>query len=387
MSVPALLHALRIYAGLVLLFLGVMQARAAWRGPRGLSSARGHRILGTLLGVALLPVGLALAAARPLVTVALCALPAAATAMGLLAALSSWANRDLHPPDARLPGPGDPWTCERVWFIDRGVRTPALYLRPAQPCGAAVCWVHGTGDEKAGYKWPIARALAGHGIGVLTFDLPGHGEHPRTFSLPGALTAVPSALAYLSGRPDVDAGRIGAMGVSLGGALLIRALAEAGPDGPRPAAICLLQTPCALWLGLGLYAREVLGVAAVPALSILADTSVANLLRHYRRHPRPRLAQPIEWIFDDLSSAHHVSRLPRVPLLFVYGRRDAIAPSQHGRRLYARAVGSKEWELVRGASHLSLIFVEGTAQRVGAWFADRLGAPPGGVQAGTGPSQ
>jgi alpha-beta hydrolase superfamily lysophospholipase len=296
--------------------------------------------------------------------------------MGLLAILSSWANRDLHPPDVRQPGADDPWTCEKVWFADQGVRTPGLYLRPAHPCGAAVCWVHGSGDEKAHYKWPIARALTARGIGVLTFDLPGHGEHPHRFSLPGALTAVPAALSYLAGRPDVDPDRLGAMGVSLGGALLLRALADAEAGAPQPAAVCLLQVPCALWLGLGLYAREAIGVAALPALCTLADTSAANLLRHYQSHPRPRFAQPIEWIFDDLAPSRHVSRLPRVPLLLVYGRRDAIAPPQHGRRLYDRAVGRVAWQLVRGASHLSLIFVEGTGQRVGEWFASQLRASP-----------
>jgi pimeloyl-ACP methyl ester carboxylesterase len=373
LSPPGILHIVRIYLGLAALFLGMMQARVAWRGLRGLSLTRGHRVLGSLLGVALIGGGLVLAAARPLAVVALCALPAAVAAMLLLAALSSWINRDLHPPDARMPGPDDPWTCERAWFSDGGLYTAALYLRPSRPSGAAVCWVHGTGDGKAHYKWSIARALTRRGIGVLTFDLPGHGEHPRAFSLPGALTAVPAALDYLAGRPDVDAGRVGLMGVSLGGALAIRALAEAGPSGPGPAAVCLLQTPCALWLSLGLYAREALGVAALPALALFADTSVANLLQAYRSHPRARFAQPIEWIFDDLAPARYVAQLPRVPLLFVYGRRDHVAPSHHGRRLYARARGAKEWQLVRGASHLSLIFAEETAQRVGEWFARRLG--------------
>ena len=373
MSPPGILHIVRIYLGLAALFLGMMQARVAWRGLRGLSLTRGHRVLGSLLGAALIAGGLLLAVARPLTVVALCALPAAVTAMLLLAALSSWINRDLHPPDARTPGPDDPWTCERAWFSDGGLHRPALYLRPFRPSGAAVCWVHGTGDGKAHYKWSIARALTRRGIGVLTFDLPGHGEHPRPFSLPGALTVVPAALDYLAGRPDVDAGRVGLMGVSLGGALAIRALAEAGPSGPGPAAVCLLQTPCALWLSLGLYAREALGVAALPALALFVDTSVANLLQCYRSHPRARFAQPIEWIFDDLAPARYVARLPRVPLLFVYGRRDAIAPPHHGRRLYARAKGDKEWQLVRGASHLSLIFAEETAKRVGEWFARRLG--------------
>jgi alpha-beta hydrolase superfamily lysophospholipase len=327
-----------------------------------------------MVGAVLLLCGLALATAPPLHLVALCGLPAAATAGALLAGLSSWINRDLHPPDVRMPGPGDPWTCERVWFCDRGLHTPALYLRPKQPSGAAVCWVHGTGDSKAHYKWPIARALSRRGVGVLTFDLPGHGAHPRSFSLPGALTSVPSALTYLTGRPDVDPERVGVMGVSLGGALAIRALAERDPAGPLPAAVCLLQTPCALWLSLGLYVREALGLAALPALTLFADTSVANLWHLYRSHPRPRLTHPIERVFDDLAAAHHVSGLPRVPLLFVYGRRDAIAPPRHGRRLYARAKGEKEWRLVRGASHLSLIFVTQTADTVGRWFARTLHA-------------
>ncbi|MFN2133393.1 MAG: alpha/beta hydrolase [Anaerolineae bacterium] len=370
---PGALHIVRVYVGLTALFIGVMQLQVTRCGLRGLSLARGNRVAGHLLGAALLGGGLVAAVAPPLWLVATCALPAVVTAMALLAVLSSWINPDLAPPDARMPGSADPWTCERVWFSDNGLRTPALYLRPSQPSGAAVCWVHGTGDDKAQYKWPLVRALTRRGIGVLTFDLPGHGEHPRSFSLPGALTVVRSALTYLAGRLDVDEGRVGLMGISLGGALAIRALAEAGAAGPRPAAICLLQTPCALWLGPVLYAREAFGVAALPALAFFADTSVANLWRAYRHHPRPRFGQPIEWVFDDLAASRYIACLPQVPLLLIYGRRDPIAPPWHGRRLFSRTRGPKEWRLVRGTSHLSLIFATQTRETVGEWFARTLG--------------
>lgn len=370
---PGALDIARIYVGLTALFMGVMQLQVTRRDLRGLSLARGNRVAGYLLGAVLLGGGLVAAAAPPLWLVAACALPAVATAMALLAVLSSWINPDLAPPDVQVPGPADPWTCERVWFSDSGLRTPALYLCPSQPSGAAVCWVHGTGDDKAQFKWPLVRALTRRGIGVLTFDLPGHGEHPRSFSLPGALTVVPSALAYLAGRPDVDDGRVGLMGISLGGALAIRALAESSPAGPRPAAICLLQTPCTLWLGPVLYAREAFGVAALPALAFFADTSVANLWRVYRRHPRPRFAQPIEWVFDDLAPSRYIACLPQVPLFLVYGRRDPIAPPCHGRRLYSRARRPKEWHLVAGTSHLSLTFATRTRDAVGEWFARTLG--------------
>jgi alpha-beta hydrolase superfamily lysophospholipase len=318
--------------------------------------------------------GLALAALGSLLAVVLWAVPALPIAAAALAGISWWVNRRLTPPDARFPGPGDPWTCQEIAFVDHGVETPGLFLRPAQPNGATVCWVHGTGDGKAHYKWTILRALTRRGFSVLTFDLPGHDEHPVAFALPAALTAVPAALAYLGARPDVDPQRVGLLGVSLGGALAIHALADDPRPEVQPAALCLLETP--IWLPAidrRLYAREAWGVAALQTLEMLRDCSLGNLWRLYRTHPGSRFAQPLEWVFDDLCPARRIARIPPVPLLLVYGGRDPIAPAAHGRRLFDRARGDKTWKLVRHASHLSLIFMSEAAECVGDWFAKQLG--------------
>jgi alpha-beta hydrolase superfamily lysophospholipase len=365
---------LRVFGGLVLAFLGMMQARVTWRGLWGLSLTRRCRWAGYVLALLLAFVG-TLAAVSPLPTVALCALPAALLAMVVLVLLSSWINRDMQPPDVRRPGKDDPWSCQTVTFADGAAQTPALWLKPKHPGGGTVCWVHGGGDSKALFKWVLVRALTRRGMAVLTFDLPGHGDHPLRFSLPEALTALSAALAYLTHRPDVDGERIGVMGVSLGGALTIRSLSGCGMGTSSPAlpkAICLLETPCSLYLGKWLRLREALGMATLQALDILRDTSVANLLRLYRARPRPRFAESVQWVFDDLAPAKTIAGMPSLPLLIVSGGRDPIAPQEHGERLCERAKEPKECRIVRAGSHFTLIFLAETAELVGKWFAKQL---------------
>ena len=93
--------------------------------------------------------------------------------------------------------------------------------------GAAVAVFHGTGSNRLGVA-DHARLLARHGYGVLILDLLGHGESDgRSTSLPWRFAPdAHAALAYLRGRPDVHAGRIGLVGVSLGGEIAVDAAAH-----------------------------------------------------------------------------------------------------------------------------------------------------------------
>ena len=363
-----------IRASLALLsfYLGIMQGRVTYRRLHGLSMTGRSWWVGYLLSVLLVVAGLALALAMrgTLWIVALWALPMVPAAMLVLIGISSWANRHMYPPDAHCPGSDEPWTCEAVTFADGQVQTPALFLKPARTNGEAVCWVHGTGDGKTHYKWVLLRAFAQRGIAMLTFDLPGHGDHPGVFSLPEALTAVPAALAYLRRRPDIDPERIGLLGVSLGGALAVRTLADGRGEKWHPRAMCLLETPCSLFLDRWLYVREALGVASLQLLEVFRDCTVVNLWRRYSA--RAHLAVPIEWIIDDLAPAHHIAHIPSLPMLIVNGSRDPVAPPAHGRRLFERAACPKTWKVIRGGSHLSLIFMSKTAELVGDWFATQL---------------
>jgi hypothetical protein len=73
-----------------------------------------------------------------------------------------------------------------------------------------------------------ARMLAGRGYGVLLVDRRGQGESdgdPNAFGW-GGTEDVAAAIAWLEERRDVEDGRIGGLGLSVGGELLLQAAAE-----------------------------------------------------------------------------------------------------------------------------------------------------------------
>jgi alpha/beta superfamily hydrolase len=74
---------------------------------------------------------------------------------------------------------------------------------------------------------PHARMLANHGYGVLLLDMRGQGESdgdPNAFGW-GSSKDLDAAVAFLQDRPDVGGGRIGGLGLSVGGELLLEAAA------------------------------------------------------------------------------------------------------------------------------------------------------------------
>jgi uncharacterized protein len=73
-----------------------------------------------------------------------------------------------------------------------------------------------------------ARMLARHGYGVLLFDRRGEGEsdgEPNAWGW-GGDEDIKAAIRYLQSRPDVEPGRIGGIGLSVGGELMLEAAAE-----------------------------------------------------------------------------------------------------------------------------------------------------------------
>jgi uncharacterized protein len=89
--------------------------------------------------------------------------------------------------------------------------------------GAAVIAFPGRNGPQA-----KARMLARHGYGVLLFDRRGEGRsegEPNAWGW-GGEADVKAAIAYLQRRPDVDADRIGGIGLSVGGEMMIETAAE-----------------------------------------------------------------------------------------------------------------------------------------------------------------
>jgi alpha-beta hydrolase superfamily lysophospholipase len=92
---------------------------------------------------------------------------------------------------------------------------------------AAVLLSHGSGGSRERVAAHI-RMLARAGYGVLALDNPGNGESEGHSNGLGsnAQPAVDAGIRWLSRRPDVDPGRIGGFGVSLGAEVLLEAAAR-----------------------------------------------------------------------------------------------------------------------------------------------------------------
>jgi dienelactone hydrolase len=102
----------------------------------------------------------------------------------------------------------------------------ALRLRgwyiPSRNGAAVIAFPGRNGPQKP------ARMLARHGYGVLLFDRRGEGESdgdPNAWGW-GGDEDIKAAVRYLQSRPDVDRERIGGIGLSVGGELMLEAAAE-----------------------------------------------------------------------------------------------------------------------------------------------------------------
>jgi fermentation-respiration switch protein FrsA (DUF1100 family) len=104
-----------------------------------------------------------------------------------------------------------------------GVRLSGWYVPSANR--AAVIVLHGASSTRSAVLGQAA-VLARHGYGVLLFDARGAGRsggRAMNFGWSGE-GDVAGALDWLQRRPDVDPGRIGALGASMGGEVAIGAL-------------------------------------------------------------------------------------------------------------------------------------------------------------------
>lgn len=147
---------------------------------------------------------------------------------------------------------------------------------------------------------PHARLLARHGYGVLLLDMRGQGESegdPNAFGW-GARPDVDAAVRFLQSRPDVDDDRIGGLGLSVGGELLIEAAAT-------NAALRAVVSE-----GAGersVRESRLRGAAGLPSLPLAAMLTAATAI--FSGDPPPPSVQSV------------VARIAPRPLLLVYAGR------------------------------------------------------------------
>ena len=229
-----------------------------------------------------------------------------------------------HAARAHVPAADLGTAYEEVQFTTSdGLRLSGWYI-PSRN-GAAVISFPGRASSQQ-----RAKLLARHGYGVLLFDRRGEGESegdPNLFGWQGERD-IHAAVVFLQGRADVDPERIGGIGLSVGGEMMIEAAAES---------------------------PELKAIVTEGASSRSVRDELTRPGHGWQEIVGNAVATSATAIFtDNLPPAPLKSLVPRISgaVLFVYGERGQPAERPANTAFFAAARGEKEiWE-VRGAGHI-----------------------------------
>jgi fermentation-respiration switch protein FrsA (DUF1100 family) len=206
-----------------------------------------------------------------------------------------------------------------------------LWLPPGEGPWPAVIVLHGAGSRKENHA-DYARAAVAQGLAALTFDNRGHGETEGPLGA-GVIADLTALAAWLAARPEIDGGRIGVRGSSMGGLLAIHAAAASG-DIAAAVAIC----PAAPWM-LAEDVHRVLEGRPPPAGSALSEMRI----------DAPALAA---WL-DRSDVEQAAEQMGSKPLLLIHARGDEVVPYTQSEKLYERAAEPKRLLLLEGGHHRS----------------------------------
>jgi len=189
------------------------------------------------------------------------------------------------------------------------------------------------------------------GMATLAFDGPGQGEGEYDFAIRGDYeAAVRAVLDFLENRSDVDAGRAGLWGVSLGGYYA-----------PRAAAFEKRVKACIALSGPFEWAEF---FDRLPALT--RDTFRVRSQSRTEADARKHAAT---------LTLKDVAKNITCPLYIVAGKQDGIVPWQEGERLAAAASGPVVRCFIEDGNHVANNRVYRYRSQSADWMAERLGVP------------
>jgi pimeloyl-ACP methyl ester carboxylesterase len=277
-------------------------------------------------------------------------------------AASSLRNIMLNPLLLLRPGRYPDRMIERLDLPMGEGHLPALHVVPADGAGAAICVIHGSGCDKTSYIWRMVDTLVARQLAVLLIDLDGHGENPRPQSFPAIVEDAEVAVAWLRARYQ----KVGMIGISLGGCVAARAVA----DGLAVDGLAVLEAPPTLHYTQADVYREATALARPYLLDLFSDCTVYHIVRAWE-YPPIRAAISTWDLIDALDLLGGLPRID-VPLLLLYGASDAIVkPAQAALARHAMPHGAT-YQLVPGASHLTLILTPETLRTVGEWLVKTI---------------
>lgn len=253
---------------------------------------------------------------------------------------------------------------EYVTFDHRGRTIAAHFRSPAatEPI-AAVLIMCGADVFKEDRGWAQEFCLE-HGMASLVMDGPGTGENPFPWA-PESVSAWEAAVDYLAARPEVDAGRIGAFGISRGGYSVMQ-LAGTAPH----------------------KVGAVVANAGHPFGYVMSDEQMERYVDHQNRRA--------SWVFgaeadgpsfQPTTAAQEREKFSRwalseqgilenitMPVLMINGKHDHLAPIENIYFMLEHGpVTGKEARVYADAGHCAFKYYDEWAPASFRWLAEKLG--------------
>ncbi len=276
----------------------------------------------------------------------------------------TWRRRLLSPALLFAPGLRNGRRVHELAIQLAGGPLPAILVEPELGSRIGVLVVHGAGDHKTHFTWPLLHSLADAGFGACAIDVDGHGDNPRTLAFPTVLENVAAGVAWLRERYN----HVAVLGISQGGCIVARAVAE----GLTVDAVVLLETPTTVRITRAVMRAEMRILAHPAAWALHREVGSLALARSWRTAPTRTTIGTVDLIerLDVLGSVGRIS----APLLLVYGGRDAVVPLAQGQAVAAAAAAGTTLLVVPRATHLSLSIDRRVGQMVAAWLQQQIRA-------------
>jgi pimeloyl-ACP methyl ester carboxylesterase len=233
-------------------------------------------------------------------------------------------------------------------------------------------FVNGLDSSKEMLVWcRLGDELARRGVATLHVDQPGSGAALRRHGLtatPGCEWGTPVYEAVAT-RPDVDAGRVGIMGISLGGYYAPRALAAE----PRYA------------LGVVWGANHDWGEVQRRRLQNEGERPIPHYWEHVRWVWGAQDMEEFLALCPAITLDGHLDRIT-APFLITHGAQDRQIPVEYAHRTYEQLVNSSKRDLkifderTGGVEHVSVDNMSYGRSYIADWIAETFGeitAPPG----------
>jgi hypothetical protein len=236
-----------------------------------------------------------------------------------------------------------------------GLPLSCWLLHPAgRPCGTVV-YLHGVSESKIS-GLPMAGVLCAAGFMVMLYDQRRHGDSGGRFCTYGFYEKhdVSTVITHLQSRPELQLGRIGLFGTSMGAAVALQAAAVDA----RVAAVAAES-----------------GFARLRSVFDDYQKRMIKLPFHFLRNiVIMRSEQLAHFKASAVAPVESVRRI-RIPVLLMHGTADPLIRPLYSQQVFEHANEPKELWMIPGATHSNTFEVGGEEYRrtVTAFFERTLG--------------